>query len=520
MRYDFQTTYDEQFSYLIDNEKYQFKVILFNPEGDSITLNKSAVLELTVNDVIFEPWVKGSLVLDNTEDALERFVSDPADEEFYDVQKVAGYTFRGDGRDFIKIEILPIDGTREDYDQSSDAFNSVYGLRYIFAITNESSVMLDDTPAKRYDIVDYDLEILKERKAFFSSIDILETEKGDITQISNKDREVFTGKCLKQLLRSGLNDPNTIFTDVNSVSADYTPFFEDGASTIFYSSPANGTAYTDIMYILNRHVSSSSLQDFAFLKKQNHSGEYILESVSKAFNNAYNKDRDYGGSKFLEKLTITGGSQEDDNIVEKISKGPTNSLAYGEKGEILVYNFFNTSPKLYKERIKSHVLTSYDFREKEFNINFVDGDISNAREKFTEGFVRPLKGRDDKPYPNMPLTVMQTNNFSYNSVYSEYGDNEILNKSYGINRLLKNALVTNLGVEILVKGQLSRKSGNFISVDREGDYINSKFDNKFLGIYYILEVTHEFVNDTEYYNRIVAVKTYHFEDPKFREDLL
>lgn len=161
MRYDFQTSYNEQFSYLIDNQKYQFKVILFNPEGDSITLNKSAVMELTLNDVIFEPWVKGKITLDNTGDALERFVNDPTDSEFYDVQKVAGYTFRGDGRDFIKIEIIPLDDSNEEYDQNSNDFNSVFGLRYIFAISNESNGNIDDTPTKTYNIVDYDLEILK-----------------------------------------------------------------------------------------------------------------------------------------------------------------------------------------------------------------------------------------------------------------------------------------------------------------------------------------------------------------------
>ena len=96
-----------------------------------------------------------------------------------------------------------------------------------------------------------------------------------------------------------------------------------------------------------------------------------------------------------------------------------------------------------------------------------------------QGYVSPLKGKDDKPYPNLPLTVMQTSNYAYNSVYSEYGGNKLISKAYGINKLLKNALVTNLGVEILVKGQLSRKSGNFISVEREGDYLSSKFDNKF-----------------------------------------
>ena len=56
---------------------------MFNPEGDNIVLNKSAVLELKLRDNIFMPWVKGTIILDNTDDALERFKSNPTDLEFF-----------------------------------------------------------------------------------------------------------------------------------------------------------------------------------------------------------------------------------------------------------------------------------------------------------------------------------------------------------------------------------------------------------------------------------------------------
>ena len=115
---------------------------------------------------------------------------------------------------------------------------------------------------------------------------------------------------------------------------------------------------------------------------------------------------------------------------------------------------------------------------------------------------------------------MQTDNFSYDNEFSEYGDNIDIEKAYGVNKIMQNALVTNIGAEILIKGQLSRKSGSFISIERSGDYIDNKFDNKFLGIYFILEVQHEFINDTEYYNKLILVKTYHFSDPKIKENLI
>ena len=69
MRYTNDTVYDERFSYIIDNEKYIFKVTLFNPDGDLLTLTKSTVLELNLFDNIFDTWLKGTIILDNTDDA-------------------------------------------------------------------------------------------------------------------------------------------------------------------------------------------------------------------------------------------------------------------------------------------------------------------------------------------------------------------------------------------------------------------------------------------------------------------
>jgi hypothetical protein len=112
---------------------------------------------------------------------------------------------------------------------------------------------------------------------------------------------------------------------------------------------------------------------------------------------------------------------------------------------------------------------------------------------------------------------MQRDNLNFINVYSEYGDSSIIRKSYGINKLLKNALITNMGVEIIVKGQLQRKSGRFFSLDRADDYIENTFDNKLLGIYFILDVEH-FFDKNNYYNRIIATKTYHFDDPRFFEE--
>ena len=519
MRYGPSVVYDEQFNYLIDNEKYAFKVTLFNPDDNIITLTKSSILNLKLDDNIFNPWLTGTIIIDNTDDALERFVTNPAETEFYsNVKKFKGYSTRGDGRDLLRIDIIPLEGNKQDYNEQDSDYNATVALRYIFCLEDEESLTYNETPAKKYTIVDYDMVILKERRSFFSSSDVI----GDsliVSQLSNNQRSVETGKCLKSILINSLTDENAIFKKTIA-GEETTPFFEDGSSKIFYSSPAEFSSYDDIMYIYDHHVSNNTKNDFSFLKKENYTGEYTLESAHNIFNQAYNKDKKKPGSRFLENLTITGSSRESGNIINVDLKKPEQALEFGEKGDVVEYNFFNTSSKLHRECMRSHIVHSYDFKQKKFNLDIFNGNIEKAKADFTENYVSQLKGKDNAPYPNFIVNKMQKNNLNYINVFSEYGDNPQIRRSKGINKLLKNALLTNLGVEIIVKGQLFRKSGMFFSLDRAGDYIDNIFDNKLLGIYFLINVQHIFVNDNEYYNKLIGIKTYHYSDPKFTEDRL
>ena len=523
MRYDFQTIFEEQFVYIIDNQKYLFKGVLNNPEGDLLTITKASILSLELTDSLFDPWVFGSIIIDNTESAIERYVSDPSFEEFnQNSVKTKGYTVRGDARDFLTIEIIPLDHDYEKYNYmtNSESFNNVFGLRYVFCLEDYEPIRYNEKDAIRYRIADYDLEILKERKSFFNSVDVLPGDTENISQLSNADRAAPTGDCLKRIITNSLNEPNSIYTTVDGVSGTLTPDFESGTSRIFYSSSADSNSYEDIMYLLKHHVSNTSYNDFSFLKKQNGSGEYTLQSAGKMFSQAYNKSKGVAGIRLFENFTITGGESEDDPVIQGDRKKPDNVLEFGEKSEIIDYKFFNTEGSSYKDKVKTRIVHSYNFKDKLFNIDILENNVQTAREKFSENYVTNLKGKDNDPSPNFPLTQMQVSNLSFDNVFSLYGEDSEVRKSVGINRLLKNALVLNMGVEIVVKGQVHRKSGNFFSIDRLGSYVDNDYDNKLLGIYYIAEVKHEFVNDNEYYNRLIGIKTYHYTDPKYREDIL
>ncbi len=297
-----------------------------------------------------------------------------------------------------------------------------------------------------------------------------------------------------------------------------TPNFEDGLSKIFYTSPANNTALDDLFYLFKKHVSNNSVNDFSLLKKENFTNKYTLLGINNLFNNAYNSN-DSAGLYNLEKIVITGSS-DSESLIENSKKTPLTIASFGEFSQVKNIKFFNTDSLINSENLVTKALHSYNFDEKEFNIEKRDTDIVNVREVFDKNYVDNMKGEKNEPFPNFLINQSKSINLSFENDYSLYGENKEMRIGEGLNSLLKSSLVSNLAIEVTLKGQLFRKTGRFISLDREGRYVDNLFDDKFLGIYFIVDVQHTFLGDDGYENKIIAVKTYIYKDPKFKEDLL
>jgi hypothetical protein len=160
----------------------------------------------------------------------------------------------------------------------------------------------------------------------------------------------------------------------------------------------------------------------------------------------------------------------------------------------------------------------YDFENKTFNIFQKESNIVNAKEKFNSYYVKNMKGQK-KPYPSLITTNLKKLNLNYENVYNLYGGNGDITLSTGLNKLLKSSIIANIGIEVQLKGQMFRRSGKFISIDRDSLDPKNKFDDRFLGTYFIINVEHTFLKDDLYINKIHAVKTYYFDNLLFNEDL-
>ena len=507
----------QKFFYVINKKNYIFRATLINADGIIVELQKDAIIDLTFNDKLFNPFIDGYMTVDNTDDVIERYVSTLKDTEFNNALLERGYKTRGDARDILLLSIIPTDPSNNPYDDSLTSYNQAFGLQYAFVIVDEMDIATPTGKAKRYKIKDLDEQILKEKKIFFSTASL--SKNKNVAFLSDTDRKAHTGDAMKEILYKGLGI-NTVITGDDTGT---TPYFESGASKIFYSSPNNNTALDDLYYIYKYHVSNSTGKDFSFLQKDNYTGEYYLESASSIFSKAFDKKNDAGGEYFIENLTITGTqNQFNSNVTENDTKKPLYALEFGETSDIIDVKFFNTPGDAYQENVKSVFVHSYNFEDKAFDIDQTTGNIENVKEDFTKYFVTPLKGKNNgNPSPNFIINNTHKTNQSFENAFLVYSNsqNDYLKQAVGKNAVLKNALKLNLGVEITVQGGIQRKSGLFLSVDRRGSYVDNDFDNKFLGIYLILQVTHNFTGNNDFTTKIMAVKTYHFTDPHINENI-
>ena len=256
-------------------------------------------------------------------------------------------------------------------------------------------------------------------------------------------------------------------------------------------------------------------KDFSILKKDYFTGKYTLINTKSFFDRAC-ESNNKAGTFLLEKINISGSGSP--KVNQAGSKTPEDTPSFNEKSQALNIKFYNTSFDILNEKVNTKVVHEYDFENKKFNVMQNESNIINAKQKFDNYYVENMKG-ERKPFPSQITTNLKKLNLNYENVYNLYGGNENITLTKGLNKLLKSSIISNLGVELQLKGQLFRRSGKFISIDRDSLDPKNKFDDRFLGIYFIINVQHTFLKDDLYINKIFAVKTYYFDDLLFNENL-
>lgn len=507
------------FSYKIDNQYYYIRAVLINPDGERLDLSKGAFYNIELKDDLFDPFLKAEIILYNDNNTIERTVPT-------DLNIQSGFTFRGDGRDILFLEIIPLKDTTKEYNlEESKEYNQVFSLRNLFSVIEDTDVIIEGATYKKLKLYDIDERKLLEKNVYLNSVETLDYNVKNNTlsgvplfNLDNDERSNNTGIMIRELLKFTLNqnDDDIFYMNPSSDGNKSYIDFENGITKINYNSNTYKKGIDDLKYLYNLHASNADSKDFSILKKDYFTGKYTLINGKSFFDRAYDKNTGKSGPYTIERINISGaGSSKTGNSGLPAADS---TPEFNEKSQALNARFFNTSFDILNQKINTKIVHEYDFENKKFNIMQQDSNVNNAKNKFNENYVKNMKGLRS-PYPSLINTNLKKLNFNYENVYNLYGENENVRLGMGLNKLLKSSIITNLGTEITLKGQLFRRAGKFISLVRASKDPKNNFDDRFLGTYFIINVEHSFVKDDIYINKIYAVKTYYFDNLKFNEDL-
>ena len=290
----------------IGNTSYDFNVQLINSNLQNVGLKFSSIVQLVITDDLSSFFSSGFIVFNNFLDAMESAQSISTDVRGMPEQAFQGFQFRGDGRDFLVINISPAVAPT-DHDTKIRAEGGERGnfqLNYVFSIYNtEDIVSANDKTIKLKKLLfnDYSFQVLNEKNGYFNTAEVaknnLPQDQQNKRLISNEDRSITTGKALKELLTKA-------FTEVYNTPPKFSENWDEGSSKIFYSSPATNKVIDDIYYLLDYHVSTEENNFCPSLLKKERDNSWSLTPVKKIFESAYSQNMGLGGTGLVENFII------------------------------------------------------------------------------------------------------------------------------------------------------------------------------------------------------------------------
>jgi len=525
-------SYDDQVVQ-INDILYYYNIMLVNPDYDMVRLKQSAIKTLFLEDNLNMFYHKGYLIYDNKFDVVESlnslqnssYQTPSLMNETQRGTKSRGFRYRGDGRDFLILDIMPevVPGTiRKGNINEKD--KKIFNLRFTFSIYESEDIRGDklNEKFKKLYFHDFSYQILTERDAYFTTADYIDSKQ--VIKLSNQDRGIFTGTAIQNLLKK-------VFSSEEGFNPKFSQKWDEGGSTIFYSSPAQYKAIDDLDYLLSYHVSSpESDYDNCYLRIERYSDEWKLESFKDLFKSAFTNSpsltqfglSESAGPSLVESFFL--GMPMDDSVPSTVqSRVPDfagNMITFNDSSILNQYEFTNIAGKDTQQNLVSHLVHSYNFANNTFRIDFSNNNIEKSLDVYFENYVKNLKGSgSNPPASNLTLNKYRTEQKNIKNVFTISSESQNQRYSFGRNRILESALFLNNCIRFRVKGVTNRQAGQFISVQRHNTVPDNYFDDKNLGIYLIIRIEHVF-SDQKYYNEIFAVKTYNFTDPKFTKDTL
>lgn len=545
------------YNHRINNSDYTFKVTLVSAAGNKSRaqdIKPSAIKEFFISDTLNNFYQQGYIIINNSQDVIERDTPDdhPYDKSSYynnagnvnpnnpdgaTSNASAGFLFRGESRDILRVDIMPrLDNTAVDSLGSEDGKKYFY-MGFDFAIYDSEELVGEDPGQKYKKLYFWDLyyQLLLEKNVPFSTTNIISntitstTSSTPVTlqqNADNNDRAISTGIALKEFLKAafpaneqypisfsvnipGVNDITTLSQqDQDQQNIDW----DIGGTKIFFSTPANFKAIDCVNYILSRHVSNTTSNfDQCFLQLERHNRQFTFKSLTQYFRQAYNPVNDTPGDYYIETVKIGGNTQQDgiNNVAPYFT--PTKGLYFQRIGTIKSFSFDNMAGIHAQQRLVPTFVHSYDYENKQFQIDIERNGIEQMMKTYQRNYVNYMNSsNDEQAFTNFAPGQLRYLNKNVQNVFSTTEQDPDQRLAWGRNEFLYASIFTNNLISFRLPGSTHRQAGNFIGIDRDGAIPSSKFDNKLLGIYLIVESKHTFTGN-EYFNDLHCIKVYNFK---------
>lgn len=475
--------------------EYEFTAFLFNPDsgGQAFILRPEAIIELMIEDDINDHSHTGYVILDNTRDHLER----PP------IEGGSTYLFRGDARDVFRFILTPVLNPDQITTQNQEKVRELMTLNFDFIVYDIEDYFEGGSKRRKLYFHDLFKQLLGEQGSSFSTAKFIT----NAAYLNNEDRGLNTGIILSKLIEGGLSKEDGLSTSFIN--------FDTGSTKLFYSSPVDYRVTDCIQYVLSKHVSSQQNNfDKCILRIERYTRKWSLISLAEYFSRAYRKSTDSAGDLFLENYLLEGLKDRNTKTLNATVKRAPTYAPYLANNAILSNYSFIPSSGLTQQAVIGSAVSSYGHKNKAFRVDMQETSFERLAEVYKQNYVAPMKGEKGSPssnlYPNKYRVDQKNIDLMFST--SEYNPQQRL--GIGRSDSLKDALMLNSTISFTAPGVTYRQSCRFIGVDRNDDSFNCTFDDKMLGIYFIVNTKHIIKNNT-YTNSIVAIKSSDYRDIKF-----
>lgn len=460
--------------------RYILEIYFVNSDG-FLKVQNNIFKQLEFRDNIYNPFLSISLILRNNNNEIESNIVTTKNGPKTELQ----YDFKGNSDEFVLIKFKPDVETNNNINQKDKFY---YQLELPCFIKDEEEFEEAGNKYKIFELMDVKYrELMYPTKQWSTNQTLLKQPQNEpISQLSDFERSVYTGDALKDLIET--------FISKNVINESR---WDRGNSKLFYSSPIGTTPMQIMEYLVDNHVSTNN-NDLCLLREDKY-GKLNFLSIKDIFdgvsiNNSIGPE--VVGSYELPVEANDYGANISPPTYKDISPFVSNF-------PIRKYNFLNFSATSSLERIRSTNTVNYNFNNKKFSFYNNEGDIENSIKYFNDNFLTNIPSKKAKITFEPGEKVLDRSLFT--TIYSTSQD-ENTTRYEGRNELIKNLLYLSNNIEIEANGNINLRAGKFINVVRDTG-IDSKFERKIQGYYFILD-THHIINNKEYISNVVATKPY------------